>query len=345
MPSKSTFTRLKMQGLDLESFDTARYNINDTLASQYDLERLFEVLYNVKDKNGHPCVFTALSVVANPDFTTIRANDFQEYFYEPFTTTLKRYFPNQNVFGLWKEGIENRIFLPQFHGREHLNVAAWMKALKTGQRATHLAFNEGMWGFAPDVESALKVSNQAAFQLTDISDLAGHKKILIEGLNLFESIFGYRAKYFVPPNGMINNSLNQVLAGNGISLRSTSILQKESIGLGKTKKVVHWLGQKDASGIRYIIRNCVFEPSQTSKDAVDSCLNDINISFRWKRPAIINSHRVNYIGVHNSKNSENSLLMLKSLLKEVKRNWPDAEFMTTDKLEDLICAQIDKETE
>ncbi len=336
MPSKDTFTRLKNMGVDLESFDYRRYNLNDTLAKQIDLEYLFEVLDSVKDKYGNPCVFTAVSVVANPDFKKIRESGFQEYFYEPFTQTLKKYYPNQNVFGLWEEGIERNLFVPQFHGREHLNIAAWLKALRMGNRSTTSAFNEGMWGFMPDIKSGLKVENQAAFRLTDFSDLIEHKEIISDGLSLFQSLFGYRAKYFVPPNGEINNSLNRVLLENGISFRSTEKLQVESIGHEKTKKVIHWLGQKDKYGIRYITRNCVFEPSQKGKDWVDSCLSDIKIAFRLNKPAIISSHRVNYIGVHYPSNRNNSLQLLKNLLNSIMRYWPDVEFVTTIQLGESI---------
>jgi len=336
MPSKMAFMRLKKLGVDLESRDYLRYNLYETLANQKDFESLFEVLSGIRDKNNKACVFTALSVVANPDFLKIKESGFQEYHYEPFTKTLERYYSNENVIKLWLEGIDKELFVPQFHGREHLNISAWMKALRSGHKNTNFAFDEGMWGFVPEKTNKLNVENQAAFQLTDISDITEHQKIIVEGLNLFESIFGYRAKYFVPPNGPINNSLNRVLAENGIELRSTSKLQYESVGLGKTKKVVHWLGQKDANGIRYITRNCFFEPSQTGKDWVDSCLYDIKIAFRWNKPAIISSHRVNYIGVHEPNNRDNNLRALKKLLCSITNNWPDIEFVTTTQLGDII---------
>jgi hypothetical protein len=336
MPSMDSFVRLKNLGVDLESLDYASFNHNDTLANRKDLELLFEVLKSFRDMNANPCIFTAMSVVANPDFTKIRNNGFLEYFYEPFTETLLKYYPNEDVFGLWKEGIEKKVFFPQFHGREHVNVSAWLKALRTGQKSAVLAFDEGLWGYVPENVDKLKVENQAAFQLTHLSDLSEHEKIVKEGLDLFYSLFGYRARYFVPPNGVINNSLNPVLAKNGIDFRSTSKIQHESTGPGKSKKVIHWLGQKDASGIRYIIRNCVFEPSETGKDWVDSCLADINMAFRWNKPAIICSHRVNYIGSLNPRNRDNSLLLLQTLLKTIRKKWPDSEFMSTDVLGALI---------
>jgi len=72
------------------------------------------------------------------------------------------------------------------------------------------------------------------------------------------------------------------------------------------------------------------------KDWVNSCLNDIDMAFRWNKPAIISSHRVNYIGALDPGNRENGLSQLKQLLKEVVSRWPDVEFMTSAELGDLI---------
>ncbi len=38
------------------------------------------------------------------------------------------------------------IFVPEFHGREHLNVAKWMNALQQGHEATRYAFNKKVYG-------------------------------------------------------------------------------------------------------------------------------------------------------------------------------------------------------
>jgi hypothetical protein len=334
MPSINSFERLEKSGLDLRSADAERYNLNDTLATSHDLESLFEVLSNAKDINGNCPVFTPVSIVANPDFQKINDFGFQEYFYEPFTVTLKRYPGCEHSFDLWKEGIEKKLFVPQMHGREHLNVTAWMEALQTGENNTLSAFKEGMWGFVP--AKYPEVDYQAAFLLTNPSELEYQKSVIIEGLQLFEKLFSYRAEYFVPPNGPINNSLNRTLAENGIKFRSASIIQSEPLGFGKKRKVLHCLGQKEKNGIRYITRNCFFEPSQEGKNWVDSCLYNIKIAFRWNKPAIISSHRVNYIGSLNHANRDKGLYQLSRLLKEIIRNWPDVEFMTTPQIGALM---------
>lgn len=336
MPSTEAYLRLKNAGLNLHGLDSNRYNLNDTLASPSDLEALFETLSLQQDFTGNYPVITAVSVVANPDFQKIEDSGFNEYFFEPITSTLERYYGSEKPFKLWKEGIEKGLFVPQMHGREHLNVAVWLKALHNGHKQTIMAFKEGMWGFVPNPYELPNTYFQLAFLPINPKEIENHRMIIKSGLDLFEQLFGYRAEYFVPPNGPINNSLNKTLIDNGISLRSTAKIQYEPVGNGKTRIRIHYLGQKDTTGIRYITRNCFFEPSQSGKDWVDSCLNDIKIAFYWHKPAIISSHRVNYIGALRTSNRDNGLRKLRTLLKQIINHWPDVEFVTTPRLGQLI---------
>lgn len=336
MPDISAFERLEKAGLDLRSLDAEIYNLNDTLASSKDLELLFEVLAGFKGRNGNNAVFTPVSIVANPDFQKIKNSGFKNYYFEPFTDTLKRFPGCENSYQLWLEGIRNKVFIPQMHGREHLNVSAWLNALQKGEPQTSLAFDEGLWGFVPDQKALLGIDFQAAFLLSDPAELEYQKQVISEGLDLFEKLFGYRATYFVPPNGPFNNILNQTLIENGIRFRSAAKIQKESLGHGEFRKSFHWLGQKEKHGITYISRNCFFEPGHRGKDWVNSCLGEMSIAFSRRKPAVISSHRVNYIGGLNPQNRGTGLRQLKTLLTEITKRWPDVEFMGTGDLGELI---------
>ena len=334
MPSLESFRRLEESGINLRFSDAEGFNLNDNLATSQDLEGLFEVLSSVKDSRGKHAVFTPVSIVANPDFPKIKESGFKDYFYEPFTETLKRSPACENAFQLWKEGIEKNLFVPQMHGREHVNVLAWMKGLQAGEKQTITAFEEGVWGFKPSSNHDL--SYMAAFSVADPGDLEYHESVISEGLQLFEELFGYKAVFFVPPNGVINNSLNRVLAANGIKYRSGSRVQSETLGTGKTRTRLHYHGQKDKHGIRYIIRNCVFEPYREKIDWVDTTMNQINMAFRGHMPAIISTHRVSYVGALHPENRDRGLGQLSSLLKAIVKNWPDVEFMTTEELGALM---------
>ena len=334
MPSLAAFDRLEKKGVPLSYGDALRYNKNDTLANVDDLSALFEILLKTKDFKDNSAVFTPISLVANPDFEKIRQHNFEQYFYEPFTSTLEKYYGNNAILDLWKEGINKQIFVPQFHGREHLNVAVWISALQKKDIQTHLAFNEGCWGF--NNKNEFNVMYQGAFDLEKPEELIGQHDIIRDGLQLFENIFGYKATYFVPPNGPFNNELEKTAAENGIQFMSCSKIQNEALGEGKTRKRFHYLGQKSQYGQCYITRNCFFEPSQPGKDWVASCIKDIETAFRWNKPAVISSHRVNFIGALNEANRKEGLLQLESLLQKALVKWPDLEFMTSEQLGKII---------
>ena len=85
------------------------------------------------------------------------------------------------------------------------------------------------------------------------------------------------------------------------------------------------------------MRNAFFEPSSDlNKDWIRSCLKDIDMAFKWKKPAIISSHRVNYIGGINQSNRTRGLRLLNELLKIIIVKYPDVEFMSSDHLGKLI---------
>jgi hypothetical protein len=336
MPSSEVFENLLKAGIDLFADEGFLYNKFDSLATTGDLASMFDLLFSIKDCIERPAVLTPVSIVANPDFARIKQSDFSEYFYEPFTETLKRYQGCEKSFTLWKEGIEKRIFVPQFHGREHLNVMVWMNALKNNNRRIREAFNNGMWGISTQNDPAINVELQAAFDFIDANDLKYQKEVITSGLKLFEKLFGYCATYFVPPNGPISSKLESVCANEGLKYLSTSKLQIEPVGLGKTRKKIHWLGQKNKSGLTYLVRNCFFEPVLGGRDWVDKCLKEISTAFSWHKPAVVSSHRVNYIGALYEHNRKNGLMQLKSLLKNIMKVWPDTEFITSAELGDII---------
>ena len=334
MPSKDAFEGLVNSGVDIVSGDNLRFNSYDSLASENDLIGLFEVLASVKDKNENSAIMTPICIMANPDFEKIKLSAFQEYFYEPFTETLNRFPDCKNSYTLWNEGVRKHLFVPEFHGREHLNVQVWMKALREKDRDTCLAFECGCWGF--NNKHPNSISYQAAFDLENSDEIELQKVILSDGLKLFENMMGYKASYFVPPNGPLSSKLLSTVAKYGVKYVFSPKIQYEPLGNGHTKKVLHWLGQKNKFGQRYITRNCFFEPSDKRKDWVDSCLSDIDIAFKWHKPAVISSHRVNYIGSLDPSNRSHGLNQLEKLIQKIVRKWSEVEFMTSVELGNLL---------
>ena len=335
MSSNQTRETLIRQNV-ISAKNVSHFDRYDSLESNDDLEALFEVLSSVKDHKGNHPIFTAINVVANPAFEKIKDNNFTKYFYEPFTETLIRYPKHDKVFILWKEGYEQKLFSPQFHGREHLNVTAWMKALQEGKPKTQLAFEHGITGIDSIAIGESKVGYQAAFDIGLTNELKYLKTVIQEGTELFRQLMGYQASYFVPTNGPFNLSLEESLYNAGIKFITLEKIQKEPLGEGKYKTHLRWLGKKNKFGITALSRNASFEPSSGGKNWLNSCLKDIEIAFKWRKPAIISTHRVNYVGFLDESNRKQNLLLLGQLFNKIKKTWPEVEFMTSVELGDII---------
>jgi len=343
MSSNDAYNKLTYLGFDFTNNHFLNY---DCLESNEDMELLFEVLSKHKDSTGRVPVMTGVNVVANPDFIKIKENDYSRYEYELFTETCKKYRGRERVYDFWKEGIEKRLFVPVFHGREHLNVQRWMKLLKNNDKTIHSIFEYGV----PFVNKSLyreKMPNvRAAFDIDNVRDISYLKEVIQTGLDLFETLYGYRTRFFVPPNGPFNNSLEKDLFQNGIKYISTAKKQLEPLGNNKYRTNCRFIGKKNHLGQLYLTRNCFFEPSslthQKNTDWVNNCLKEIDTAFRWKKPATISSHRVNYVGSLKPENRGNGLNKLNQLLSQIIKKWSEVEFMTSEELGDLISQNTEQ---
>ncbi|MBF6609197.1 MAG: hypothetical protein ITG00_10745 [Flavobacterium sp.] len=334
MPSVEVYAELLRSGIKA---DKCGYCQNDSLASETDLQALFSVLIKHQNKHGAHPVITANTIVANPDFDKIRAHGFEAYFYEPFTETLARYPEHQGAFALWQQGMEQRLFHPQLHGREHLNVALWMEQLRNGAPETRLAFDHRVFGLSSNITNERRASYLSALNFRNPGELESQKEILADAQNLFEKIFGYRSKSFIAPNYVWSEKHENTLAEAGVSYLQSAKYQMLAEGDGIQQKLRHYTGDKNGHDQYYLVRNCLFEPSLTrSALDVDNCLLQMSTAFAMGRPAIISSHRLNYIGFINKRNSEANLKKLDNLLASIIHRWPDVEFITSDQLGDII---------
>lgn len=334
MPSREVYDRMMNAGIRVDRDPYCRY---DGLATPSDLSALFDVLMSVKDKNGRNAVLTADTVVANPLFDKIKESGFHEYFYEPFTETLKRSRSHEDSFTLWKQGIEYGIFKPQLHGREHLNIKKWLRTLKSGDNLTSLAFDMNTFGLTSAVDKSIRKNYMGAFNSGLDEDIAEYGKIITEGQQLFEQIFGYKSLSFIPTTYTWNPKIENHLIENGIRYIQGMVHQHVPLDDDTTFtwKKNNFCGNRSPYGLIYLMRNCFFEPSQNSGNAKD-CLNRVKIAFRWHKPATICMHRLNVIGSIDERNRAENLIELKWLLKEIVRTYPEVEFMSSDELGQLI---------
>jgi hypothetical protein len=334
MPSKKVFDSLIEKGL---AVDRCPYCRNDSLATEEDLTRLFETLHAHRDVHGAHPVMTANCVMTNPDFDRIRKDDFQSYHDEPFTETLGRYRGCGGSFALWQEGRQANLFYPQYHGREHLHVNRWMNVLRSNLPETRLAFDHGMFGVSTTITSEKRPSYLAPLEIDTPADETAALESLVDGVARFVALFGYPPLSFIAPNYIWFDKAEYALAARGVRFFQGVWLQHRSMPDGKRKKKLRYTGKRNAHGQVHLVRNVYFEPSlNPGADWVGSALKEIETAFRWKKPAVICSHRVNYIGAIDPANRDRSLAMLNELFKQMLERWPDVAFMTSDRLGRLI---------
>jgi hypothetical protein len=281
---------------------------------------------------------TANYLVANPDFDKIREHNFENYFYETLTESSIKNPSVKESMEVMRSGFENKLFLPQFHGREHLNFRTWMHALRANHQQTKIGFEYGFFSLKTDREFSKRGHYLTALDLYTPKDLPEVENALIDGINIFESIFGYRPKSFIAPNYVWHKDIEKSLKMSGVDFIQGQRNQVSPVlENNKYKSIFHYTGQTNIHNQKYLVRNVHFEPSSDeSIDWVNQCLRNISEAFFLKTPCILSTHRVNFIGSISPENRGNNLKKFKLLLQEILKRWPQVEFLSTIQLGELI---------
>ena len=334
MSSRKAYEALEARGLPV---DRCAYNRNDSLESNEDLEALFAVLDRHRGADGRPAILTANHIVANPDFERIRADNYERYHYEPFTTTLERYPDRNRVKTLYAEGQRAGLFRVQFHGREHLNVVNWLRALRQDQVGIRAAFDHGMFTVrAPGMTAGCRSQFLDAFGGDSEAERAVHVSAVESGTRLFETLHGFRSSSFIAPCYTWHPRLETHLATAGIRYLQGNYTQvipdhRQAIGFRRRR---HYTGQRANEAPQlYLVRNAHYEPFEQGVDrAVAACLTDAGRALKRGAPAIIGTHRANYIGSLRPVNRTESLAGLDRLLGNLLKQFPDVCFLSSDAL-------------
>lgn len=327
MPNLETYQKVIESGIRV---DLSHYNKYDTLASNDDFDHLYNILSKHKDFRGNHPVLTLNTIVANPDFNAIKRNNFDEYFYEPFFETLKRY--QNRSFEAWLTGIDNKLIYPQLHGREHLNVELWMRYLKKGSKEVHFAFEKGLYGIGSNISKENNPSFVQAFESNTFLKNHSCEAILSDAFKLFENAFGYKSRSFISPNYIWNKEIENILNKFDVNFLQGEIKQKTPVG-----EKYNYLGKRNSNNQIYLIRNVIFEPSSNENyDWVNHALKQIENTFKSNQPATITMHRVNFVGAIFEQNRIRNLKLFDDLLRKIKIKWPQVEFLNSVELGNAI---------
>ena len=231
------------------------------------------------------------------------------------------------------------------HGREHLHAPMWLLELKAGNKDLLKAFKLESFGIPYKSVLYKKRKNlQAALDRYYIAgEIAFQKQWIKDSVEIFKNTFGYYSKSFIAPAYIWHKDLHKDLADANVKTLQGIKLQyepKNKLSSDYNRKL-HYTGEIDKkSGLRYTTRNTFFEPaSAPEKDWVSIALKGVDDAFKNNKPAIIGSHRINYIGSLNEQNRKNNLSMLKTTLNKIVLKYPKVEFINSAELADIIVAK------
>lgn len=335
---RSALNALQEAGVDVRRCHYTRF---DALEGVDDLSALFEVLCSVRDRNGAMAKFTANCLVANPNFDAIRDEQFLRYVPESVIETFARSERTRGVGKIWLEGYKARLFYPQSHSREHFNVGSWMRYLQGGESIFRVLFNHQMYALSSFFLRGNQRSYLAALQSPEPGEVDERELIVSDGLMRFKQIFGFASNSFIAPNYVWDGYIENILSLEGVRYIQTSGAQQPTVNDQSARRIRRHQGEINANKQLYLLRNVHFEPSSApGENWISKCLRDIGVSFMMGKPAIISTHRVNYIGALDEKNRERGLLLLRGLLEAVVSRWPDVEFLSTVELGDIMAKEL-----
>lgn len=288
----------------------------DALESVEDLNLLYQVLSSVRNYKGDHPVITANFITHNVDYASHESLRFK-----PLTEGFN--FAGECLKDKYKEGIERKLIFPQLHGYSHFNIGGLMDYFNTDEGRE--AF--GMKYFT--CRTTLRAN--LAFLQGEMSAANSHMHRLREAVSVFNDYFGFRPKTVIPPAFILDREALAELASEGIKMLQSG---NRLVNSKKEKYNIPYLREKE--GFIWSYRNARLDPFPGYDFYHGVCLESIGRAFDSGVPAIIDFHRVNFAGTYASEYRERTIDELAKLLKGIVAKWPDAEFVHSQKLYEMI---------
>jgi len=217
-----------------------------------------------------------------------------------------------------------------------------MSDLRAGHREVHVAFRNRFYGLKTQTGSPRQKNYLSAHWPDSTEDLNALEKITDDGLMQFREIFGYSSTCFVGCNYVWPAEFEPFLAARGVKLMQTQRghAQPDPKRSGKIRICRHYTGETNRYGQHYAVRNVLFEPYlDENADWARRALREVSQSFSLGKPAVVSSHRINFVGGMDMAHRDRNLRHLSKFLDFVRNRWPEVEFTTSDELAEIMQAE------
>jgi hypothetical protein len=308
-----------------------RFEDNDCLETKQDFDALSKLLKSFSDSQGHHPVFTLNYVLNNLVYVPFNASGERQFAftYEPLEQTYLR----SNVPFVWNDPVysaPDSVFAFSLHAFAHLNEARFLMDIEANKNGAKDFYSHG-------AVASLDPSNSFCYMDEmggGANDVTSSLSRLEKASKQFQSVFHQKSICFTPSCGVLDPaSLSSLAAMDFLAIKITDSFYRSFDGKAFRKHPIK-SRQKltDASSCRFLVRNCAFEPIFSRDKALELCLQDIAYAFKHHKPAIISTHRMNYVAGFDNEAYQNRLHLLSELLGKIMERYPDVQFMSTDEL-------------
>jgi hypothetical protein len=311
----------------LAPYGTPGERADEVTESPADLERLYALLERYRDDTGRSACFTANFIVANPDLPAIRHDQFRHYYDRPIETDdLRR--PK------WQEGLQRRVFYPQYHGRYHCRPESWLQDLQTGTPGARELCAAGCFGGLSLLQGQgwRYHSEYLDWQTGRVPDEGALSRCLEESLGIFERVFGMRSLSTIAPHYIYPDGMDRLWQQAGIRYLQGAGYRLVRDAAGHQQVQTHLMGGLSPAGLLYLNRTVKFEPRRTRPfQGLEPAWSSARECLEAGVPVVIDTHRINYTGP----NAAQALPALDTLLCRLQSHRP--RFLTTPELGQAIA--------
>ncbi len=291
---------------------------------------LLDTLSQHKDSTNRPAILTANIVLSVPDVEKISQT----------ISDIPRRLLDQNftdVYQAMLAGIESGTFVPQLHGLEHLNAAAFARLCRAADVRTAAARTDDNWWDWESLDSPLQghYVDGSALPSRPI-DARSAREIVGQAVTLFERIFKMPTITTVAPCYLWNDDIEECWHTHSIRAIQTAgyrCIGRDGGGKYIQDKSLIRTGDKNEFGQIYLVRNVMFEPVD-GKNTPETAFNEALRAKKQALPITISTHRYNF--TRSEQEFTDSLAGIDRLLTLLTESLPKIRFFSSAELAEFI---------
>lgn len=258
--------------------------MTSTLEDSTDVAELSSVLSKYLDVDNNPAVFQANYITSSLQSTPDRWLEYD----------IPEFHPAYQRPGMWDEvssAIEAGVWVPELHGTWHYNPLQ-MKSSVTGNSQLEELNNAGVLLF-PEC--------MTAYELGPGADRTVIEQDLERSISKFHDFFGTLPKSIIAPDYVWSRNDENLWKDLGLC----AVQAKREQRRPNQNKHIRHIVKIFERGFRritekrlcYIERNCRLEPvqHQDPEAIVSTCYDDVLKSWTLGQPAVVETHRINFV--------------------------------------------------